>query len=174
MGCSDIKFFEAGLDSIKNAGNIRMAVGSLVQLAAESANSKAASFYLLDEAEQALKPFMTFGLSQEYIDGCGVVPVGAQCCGRAVQHRKPWVVSDMLSDPLFASARQASLESGIRAAFSVPVIDESDKCVGSLACHYEAAYTPTKADIERNLQWAKLIAHAMSVYNSSSEALTAS
>lgn len=169
MRSSDIKFFEAGLDSVKNAGNIRMAVASLVQLAAESANSKAASFYLLDEAEQTLKPFMTFGLSQQYIDGCGAVPVGAQCCGRAVQHLKPWVVSDMLSDPLFASARQASLESGIRAAFSVPVIDEGNKCIGSLACHYETAYTPTKEDIERNLQWAKLIAHAVSIYNGSPE-----
>lgn len=172
MGASDIKFFEAGLESVKRAGNIRMAIAGLVQLAAESANSKAASFYVLDDAQRALKPFMTFGLPQDYVDRCGYVPVGEQCCGRAVQHLKPWIVSDMLSDPLFASARQASIETGIRAAFSVPVINDDNKCLGSLACHYETVYTPTSNDISRNLQWAKLIAHAVSTY-SSSESLAA-
>jgi GAF domain-containing protein len=151
-----------------------MAIASLVQLAAESANSKAASFYVLDEAEQVLKPFMTFGLPQQFVDGCGVIPVGEQCCGRAVQHLKPWIVSNMLSDPLFASAKQTSLESGITAGFSVPVIDERNKCIGALGCHYATVYTPTDDDIKRNLQWAKLIAHAVSTYRRSTEGLTAS
>ena len=169
MPYSDVKFFEAGLESVKKAGDIRTAIASLVQLAAESANSTAASFYLLDETEQVLKPFMTFGLPQSYVDGCGAVPVGEQCCGRAVQHRKPWVVSDMLSDPLFASAKQASLDSPIRAAFSVPVIDENGRCIGSLACHYANPYTPTENDLQRNADWAKLIAHTVCTYQNQPE-----
>ena len=174
MRQSDMQFFEVGLESVNKAGNIRVAVGNLVQLAAESANSAAGSFYLVDEEAQVLRPFMTFGLSQSYIDACGPVPIGEQCCGRAVQHRKPWIVSDMQTDPLFASAKKASLDSPIRAAFSVPVIDETGRCVGSLACHYAHPYTPTDDDLQRNAEWAKLIAHALQLYANQPEQTTSS
>jgi len=68
---------------------------------------------------------------------------------QAVQQRKLWVVSDTLSDPLFLSAREAAMETSIRAAFSVPVIRDDDKCVGSLVCHYRRPYTPTKREYRR-------------------------
>lgn len=70
---------------------------------------------------------------------------------------KPWIVTDMLSDPLFAERRQGAQASSIRAAFSVPVID-GDKPLGSLACHYLTPHSPTPLDIERNEVFARLIA----------------
>jgi hypothetical protein len=73
---------------------------------------------------------------------CRNVRTGDQCCGRAVQHRKPWVVSDTLTDPLFASARDAALRSRVRAAFSVPVVNEASECLGSFACHYGEPISP--------------------------------
>jgi GAF domain-containing protein len=81
-----------------------------------------------------------------------------------VQHRRPWIVSDMLSDPLFADARAAAENSEIRAAFSVPVTDAADKCIGSLACHYNRPYTPTSYDLERNRVFATLIAFTIAKY----------
>jgi GAF domain-containing protein len=56
--------------------------------------------------------------------------------------RKPWIVSDMLSDPLFAAAKEASVKSGIRAAFSVPVITADGRVLGSLACHIASHLLP--------------------------------
>jgi GAF domain-containing protein len=67
----------------------------------------------------------------------------------------------MLTDPLFASAREASVKSGIRAAFSVPVIDAQGKVLGSLACHYRKPFSPTAYEIERNHLFATLIAFAL-------------
>jgi hypothetical protein len=52
---------------------------------------------------------------------CGDVRVGDQCCGRAVLHKKPWIVANMLTDPLFASAGDSVADYPIRAGFSVPV-----------------------------------------------------
>jgi GAF domain-containing protein len=155
-----ITFYNA-LASIRGTGDLKTALGTLLQLAAESANSVAASLYVVDEHEPVLKPLATYGLPRDYIEACGNVPIGDQCCGRAVQYRKPWIVSDMLTDPLFASAREAALRSPIRAAFSVPAIDQDGRCLGSLACHYSEPHTPTAEDIERNQIWANMIASAI-------------
>jgi GAF domain-containing protein len=133
----------------------------LVRLAGEGANSAACSLYLLDEAKQFLHPGIVIGLPEAYVKGCGAVAVGTQCCGRAVKHKKPWIVSDMLTDPLFADAREAAESSPIKAAFSVPVITSDGEVLGSLACHYKKPYTATENDIERNQIFAQLIAYAL-------------
>ena len=164
MSVGDVRFFESGLALIEGKGDLQGALTHLVQLAAEGANSNSASFYIVDTRESVLKPLVTYGLPAAYVEACGNVRIGDQCCGRAVQHRKPWIVSDMLDDPLFASARSAALVSPIRAGFSVPVISVNGECLGALACQYSEPYTPSKDQIERNETWASMIAHIMSEY----------
>lgn len=160
----NIRFFESGLALVEGRGNLMGALATLVQLSAEAAHSNSASFYIADWQENVLKPLITCGLPPEYVEACGHVPIGDQCCGRAVQHRKPWIVSDMLNDPLFASAKQAAQLSPIRSAFSVPVITLSGECLGSLACHYADIHVPTPEEIKRNETWAEMMAHAIVEY----------
>lgn len=136
----------------------RSFIVNLVRLASEAAGAQGATLYLVDG--DVLRPYVIHNLPQEYVDGIGSVRVGTQCCGRAVHYKKPWIVSDMLSDPLFSDGCAGALASNIRAAFSVPVID-GQTAVGSLACHYHAPYTPRDVDIERNENFAKLIAMAL-------------
>jgi GAF domain-containing protein len=136
-------------------------VERLVRLAGEGANSNACSLYLLNDAKTHLVPGVVIGLPESYVAGCGNVEVGTQCCGRAVQHKKAWIVSDMLSDPLFAEAKKAAQESGIRSGFSVPVISSSGEVLGALGCQYRWPYTPPPTHIERNEIFAKLIAFAL-------------
>src|SRR4051794_22242245 len=123
----DVRFFESGLRLIKGDGDLKTALGQLLQLAAESGNCVSASFYIADWNEKVLTPLVTYGLPSTYVEACGNVMIGDQCCGRAVEQGKPWIVSDMLTDPLFASAKAAASVSPIRAAFSVPVIDTQGK-----------------------------------------------
>ena len=166
-----LRFFENGLFHKANGnGNLKTAIGELVRLAADSAKSTSASLYLIDPDQAVLKPLVTFGLPEQYVQACGDVRIGDQCCGRAVAQRKPWIVSDMLQDPLFASAKQAAQVSPIRAAFSVPVIDERGDCLGSLACHYDRPHVPRNEDIERNEIWATMIAHVISQYRAQGSA----
>lgn len=130
-------------------------VAKLVRLACEIADAHAGSLFLKDD--DVLRPYVLYNLSKEYVDGIGLVRVGTQCCGRAVEAKKPWVVADMLQDPLFTDGRKGASNSLIRAGFSVPVFQD-DEVVGSLACHYTAPYRPTPADIDRNEHFARLIA----------------
>ncbi len=136
----------------------RSFIVNLVRLASEAAGAQGATLYLVDG--EVMHPYVIYNLPEEYIEGIGVVRVGTQCCGRAVQHSKPWIVSDMLSDPLFADGCAGAVHSNVRAAFSVPVID-GQTVVGSLACHYREPHKPRNVDIERNENFAKLIAMAL-------------
>jgi len=133
-------------------------ISNLVRLAAEGARATGSTLFLM--RGEFLYPYAVHNLPDEYIKGIGAVRVGTQCCGRAVAHKRPWVVSDMLTDPLFADGRAGAETSPIRAGFSVPVFD-GERVIGALACHYENPYTPTPWDIERNESFAKLIGIAL-------------
>lgn len=130
----------------------------MVRLACEIADAHGASLFLVDGS--ALRPYIIYNLPEEYIAGVGLVRIGTQCCGRAVESKRPWIVTDMLQDPLFAAGRDGAKNSLIRAAFSVPVF-EGDEIIASLACHYTAPHTPCALDIERNQHFARIIAITM-------------
>ena len=128
---------------------------TMVRLAAEIADAEGASLFLVNG--NVLRPYLIYNLPEEYIAGIGTVRIGTQCCGRAVEAKRPWVVTDMLRDPLFADGREGARSSPIRAGFSVPVLDGGE-AVAALACHYTAPHTPSALDIERNEHFARLIA----------------
>lgn len=167
-------FFESGLHLLNADEELKAALAQFLQSAAEGSKSTSASLFILDPKENVLKPAVTYGLSMAYVEGCGNVAVGDQCCGRAVEHRKPWVVTDMLTDPLFASARKAAMDSPIRAAFSVPLLVPGGRCLGSLACHYSDTRQATNDEIARNETWATLIAHLISQNQASIPAVSVS
>lgn len=136
----------------------RAFIANLVGLACEAARADGATLFL--RRGDLLYPYITHKIPQDYLDGIGPVRVGSQCCGRAVEHKHPWIVTDMLTDPLFEEGRAGAEASPIRAAFSVPVFD-GERVIASLACHYAFVYTPTAWDIGRNESFAKLIGIAL-------------
>jgi GAF domain-containing protein len=146
----------SGLPPVQTEDPVAM-VENLVRLAAQSAGSTSASFFKLDGP--SLHPWYVYGLPPEYVAACGPVPVGEQCCGRAVAFRKPWVVSDMLTDPDWVHMRSEIEKTEIRAAFSVPLM-RNGSCIGSLACHFKKPYQPSSEAIMRNETFATLIAFA--------------
>jgi GAF domain-containing protein len=130
----------------------------MVRLACEIADADAGSLFLV--CGDVLRPYIVYNLPEAYIASIGEVRVGTQCCGRAVAFKKPWIVTDMLHDPLFTEGRDGAINSPIRAGFSVPVF-EGAQVIASLACHYTAPHTPSALDIERNEHFARLIAITM-------------
>jgi GAF domain-containing protein len=130
-------------------------LATMLGVACEQANAQGATLYVVDG--DVLRPYIVYNLPAEYSKGIGTVRVGTQCCGRAVAHKRPWIVSDMLTDPLFADGRTGAVESPIRAAFSVPVMN-GDTAIASLACHFTEPHTPSQVDIERNEVFANLFA----------------
>ena len=128
-------------------------LGRMLGVACDMANAEGATLFIVDGS--VLKPYIVYNLPSTYIQGIGTVRVGEQCCGRAVKHKKPWVVRDMLTDPLFEEGRAGALASAIRAGFSVPVMD-GNAAVAAIGCHFTEPHTPTDVDIERNQAIANL------------------
>jgi GAF domain-containing protein len=157
----DTKFLLAGMQYVASSADLKTSIQGLVEAASASVGSDMGSLYLLDESRGVLKPYILHNLPESYVAGCREVPLGTQCCGRAALHKVPWIVEDMWNDPLFVDCREAAKNSKMRAAFSVPVLDVSGRCRGSLASHFQNPYTPSHYDLERQSVFAKLIAFAL-------------
>lgn len=170
---SDPTFLSAGLNAALQAGNLKKTITELVTLAAQAAGTNMGALYMLDGSKHFLQPYVLVNLPKDYVGECGNVEVGTQCCGRAVQHKKPWVVSDMLTDPLFAEAREASVKTGIQSAFSVPVMNADGEVLGSLSSHFRGKYTPSEYAIERSRLFATLIAFAIAKEHAEGSTLAA-
>ena len=171
---NDPQFLTAGLNAALNSGNLKTTITELVTLAAQAAGTNMGALYMLDSTKRFLQPYVLVNMPEAYVGECGLVEVGTQCCGRAVAHRRPWIVSDMLTDPLFAEAREASVKTGIQSAFSVPVLTADGEPLGSLSSHFYKKYTPSQYMIERNRLFATLIAFAIAKERAENSGIAAS
>ena len=157
----DAAFLANGQRFITTSSDLNQTVRELVRLSAEAVGSNMGALYLLDEDHQVLKPAVIVNLPDEYVRGCGDIPLGQQCCGRAAMHNIPWFVDDIWNESLFPiKSREGAKRAGIRAGFSVPVA-VSGKCVGSLSSHFAEPHVPTDFEIQRHRLFAELIAMAL-------------
>lgn len=165
---SDMSFLTAGMEYLAKSKDLRSTIERLVRLAANACGTDMGSLYLLDATDNYLRPFALVNLPPEYTAGCSAVGLGEQCCGRAALHKMPWAVEDMRTDPLFLACRDAAATAGIRAGFSVPVMDPEGAVLGTLASHFREPYHPDMYALERSKLFAQLIAHALVRYRSNS------
>jgi GAF domain-containing protein len=161
---SDMSFIAAGMEFLAKSKDLKQTIEQLVRLAANACGSDMGSLYVLDRTDNYLKPFVLVNLPPEYTAGCTQVGLGEQCCGRAALHKIPWVVEDMLRDPLFIACREAARTAGVRSAFSVPILDAQGECIGTLASHFREPFRPDTYVLERSKLFAQLIAFAMARY----------
>src|SRR6266536_2695427 len=74
-------------------------------------------------------------------------------CGTAAFLKKPVVVSDIASDPLFVNYqdgayRDLALNYGLRASWSQPLISKTDEVHGTFAMYFEKPRSPSAIDLE--------------------------
>lgn len=89
------------------------------------------------------------------IDGAPVGPV-AGSCGTAAYRRSPVVVSDIAIDPLWARWRDVALAHGLRACWSVPVVDLHGVVLATFAVYHHAPARPEPAHMELIARFAHL------------------
>jgi GAF domain-containing protein len=165
----DMAFLTAGMEFLAKSKDLKQTISQLVRLAANACGTDMGSLYLLDPKDRYLRPFVLVNLPAEYTDACAQIGLGEQCCGRAALHKMPWCVEDMLTDPLFSACRDAAEAAGIRAGFSLPVLDAHGEVLGTLASHFREPYRPDDYVIERARLFAQLIAFALARYNKVSQ-----
>ena len=91
-------------------------------------------------------------------DGIEIGPA-AGSCGTTAYTRRPTLVADIATDPLWKNGRDLALSHGLRACWSMPVISSPGRVLGTFALYYREPRSPKReelAGIERGAHFASL------------------
>ena len=81
----------------------------------------------------------------QVVDGLEIGPaVGS--CGTAAFRRQAVIVSDIATDPLWELPRDFTLSVGLRACWSMPILNEDGVVLGTVAMYYREKREPTGRD----------------------------
>ena len=83
-------------------------------------------------------------LPDVYVKAVDGAPIGprAGSCGTAMYTRQPVVVTDVLTDPLWADYRDLAKISGLRACWSTPILSSQGEVLGSFAMYRQESRGP--------------------------------
>src|SRR5580692_4059884 len=144
---------EAVLDALKMmliGVSLNEVLTSITRLIEAHSEGMLCSIFLLDEDGLHLRYGVSPNLPQEYqaaTDGTCIGPnVGS--CGAAAYLRQPVFVSDILSHPNWTNFRSVVLQSGLRAAWSTPIMSQDGKVLGTFCMYYREVRHPGTNDIQ--------------------------
>src|SRR5258706_11185421 len=167
---------EAVLDALKMmliGASLSEVLTSITRLIEAHSEGMLCSILLLDEDGLHLRYGVTANLPQAYraaTEGTCIGPnVGS--CGAAAYLRQPVFVSDVLSHPNWAKFRGVVLQSGLRAAWSTPIMSHDGKVLGTFCMYYSEVRHPGRGEIQL-LDYASRIAGIAIERDRSQSALT--
>lgn len=132
-------------ESIAQGSYLREILQLIVSMTAEMLGSKICSLMLLDEKGKHLSIEATQSLSEEYRSK-PPVPVARSVSGRAIQQKKPVIVSDVTQDPEYTYPDIARKEN-LRSLLVVPMMTK-DKVIGVLNCYTSLVHTFNAEEIQ--------------------------
>jgi len=167
---------EAVLDALKMillGASLNEVLRSLTRLIESHSKGMLCSIFLLDEDGLHLRYGVAANLPEAYraaTDGVCIGPnVGS--CGAAAYLRQPVFVSDIVSHPNWANFRAVVLQSGLRAAWSTPIMSHDGKVLGTFCMYYREVRHPSPGEIQL-IDYARRIAGIAVERDRSQSALT--
>ncbi len=89
-------------------------------------------------------------LPATYAHAIGPVPIeeGYGCCGTAAARLETVIVEDIEKSPLWNRYAPIAAAYGLRACWSVPIVDDARSLLGTLALYYRERHAPSDQDLE--------------------------
>jgi PAS domain S-box-containing protein len=152
--CRDItqvkeeEFFRAGqsrvLEMIAADAPLADILTNLVLLMEGQAEGLRCSILLLNRDGKRVRHGAAPNLPELYVKSVDGAPIGPKngSCGTAMFTRKPVVVTDVMTDPLWADYRELAKICGLRACWSTPIISARGDVVGSFAMYRQETRGP--------------------------------
>ena len=122
---------------------------SLVRLMEAQANGLRCSILILGRDGKHVLHGAAPSLPEAYVKAVDGAPIGPRngSCGTAMYLRKPVVVKDVLSDPLWADYRNLAEICGLRACWSTPILSPHGDVLGSFAMYREEMRGPDPEEL---------------------------
>jgi PAS domain S-box-containing protein len=152
--CRDItqlkeeEFFRAGqsrvLEMIAADAPLLKVLTELVLLMEGQAEGLRCSILLLNRDGKHVRHGAAPNLPETYVKEVDGSPIGPRngSCGTAMFTRKPVVVQDVMTDPLWADYRELARICGLRACWSTPILSPQGDVLGSFAMYREEKRGP--------------------------------
>jgi signal transduction histidine kinase len=152
--CRDItqikeeEFFRAGqsrvLEMIAADAPLSEVLASLVLLMEGQAEGLRCSILLLNRDGKHVRHGAAPNLPEAYVkevDGSAIGPCNGSC-GTAMFTRKPVIVTDVMTDPLWRDYRDLAKICGLRACWSTPILSPQGEVLGSFAMYRQETRGP--------------------------------
>lgn len=136
------------IDLMASATSLTESLIAIARMIEKLAPPALCSVLLLEPDGKHLRHGAGPSLPEEYsraINGLEIGPsVGS--CGTAAYRKKPVIVSDIATDPLWEGPRAFALSFGLRACWSMPIISDAGTVLGTIAMYYRAPRKPSARD----------------------------
>src|SRR5437773_5402294 len=152
--CRDIteikeeEFFRAGqsrvLEMIAADAPLADVLTNLVLLMEGQAEGLRCSILLLNRDGKRVRHGAAPHLPEAYVKAVDGAPIGPRngSCGTAMYTRRPVVVTDVMTDPLWADYRELAQICGLRACWSTPILSPQGDVLGSFAMYRQETRGP--------------------------------
>ncbi|MCI0490713.1 MAG: PAS domain S-box protein [Blastocatellia bacterium] len=113
------------------------------------ANGTVCSIWLVDKAGTKLRQGAAPSLPESYKQAMDGLAIGSRAgsCGTAAYFRRPVIVPDIASDPLWTDYRDLALSHQLRACWSMPILLSSGDLLGTLAVYDRTPRTPNENEL---------------------------
>ncbi len=117
------------------------------------------SVLTLDEDGKSVRLLSAPGLPAIYAHAIDGLPIGprAGSCGTAMYRKTTVIVSDIATDPLWEGNRDFTLRFGLRACWSIPVLNSRNEVLAAFAVYFTTVKTPTAAEMDTFERIANLV-----------------
>jgi signal transduction histidine kinase len=135
------EFFRAGqsgvLEMIAADAPLADVLRSLVLLMEGQAEGLRCSILLLNRDGKHVRHGAAPNLAEAYVKAVNGAPIGPRngSCGTAMYRRRPVVVTDVMTDPLWTDYRELAKICGLRACWSTPILSARGDVLGSFAMY---------------------------------------
>jgi formate hydrogenlyase transcriptional activator len=137
------------LEMIAHGASLTEILQELCRAIDTQAPSTITSVLLMDPDGQQLRPAAGDRVPSGWAQAITPVTIGpcVGSCGTAAFLKKPVIVSDIASDPLWVDFRDIALSHGLRAAWSQPLISKNGEVLGTFCLYYSEVRSPNGSDL---------------------------
>ena len=144
---------------LSSAAPLNVLLGGLASYVETWTEGLHCTVLLVDPTGRLLRPGAAPSLPEAYTHAIDPVPIGIGegSCGTAAARREMVVVEDVEQSDLWTKYAPIALSYGLRACWSVPIVDDAGALLGTLALYYRERRAPSTPETDL-IQFASCLA----------------